>query len=106
MFVTLLLGGETEWVHTLPGVKTREIIEHLLTRYGKITPKDLKETKERMGVTINTSQPISFYFTIIYDSIQFANNRKTSLRQYKLYKHHYWQSYIQDSIAMSANSGT
>ena len=41
------------------GVTTIELIDHLLNHYRKITPKDLKETKDRMDASINTSQPIS-----------------------------------------------
>ena len=40
------------------GVATMEIIEHLLTWYGKITPNDSKETKEKTYTLINTYQTI------------------------------------------------
>jgi hypothetical protein len=44
------------------GVSTRDLIDHLLDCYGKITPADIKECNSRMNNPINSTQPIDIYF--------------------------------------------
>jgi hypothetical protein len=54
------------------GVSSRDLIDHLLDRYGKITPADIEECKKRMNEPIDSSQPIDIYFQKIDDCIQYA----------------------------------
>ena len=54
------------------GVSSRDLIDHLLDRYGKITPADIEECKTRMTTPMDSSQPIDVYFKQIDDCIQYA----------------------------------
>jgi hypothetical protein len=56
------------------GVTTRDIIDHLLDRYGKITPADIESCKRRMIEPIDSSQPIDLFFQRIDDCVQYADN--------------------------------
>ena len=40
------------------GITSRDLLDHLLDRYGKITPADVKECKKQMNKPINATQPI------------------------------------------------
>jgi hypothetical protein len=54
------------------GVSTRDLVDHLLDRYGKITPADIAECKSRMNDPIDPTQPIDQYFRKIDDCVQYA----------------------------------
>lgn len=54
------------------GVTARDLIDHLLDRYGKITPADIEACKQRMNEPIDSSQPIDAYYQKIDDCIQYA----------------------------------
>jgi hypothetical protein len=54
------------------GVTTRDLIDHLLDRYGKITASDIEECKKRMNEPIDATQPIDVYFQRIDDCVQYA----------------------------------
>ena len=54
------------------GVSTRDLIDHLLDRYGKITPADIADCKNRMNDAIDSTQPIDIYFRKIDDCVQYA----------------------------------
>ncbi len=54
------------------GITTRDLFDHLLDRYGKITPADIEECKRRMNAPIDASQPIDVFFQRIDDSVQYA----------------------------------
>ena len=60
------------------GVTTRDLLDHLLDRYGKITPADIEECKKRMNEAIDTTQPIDVYFHKIDECIQYAANGKVA----------------------------
>jgi hypothetical protein len=60
------------------GVTTRDLLDHLLDRYGKITPADIEECKRRMNEPIDTTQPIDVYFHKIDDCIQYAADGKVA----------------------------
>jgi hypothetical protein len=54
------------------GVSTRDLFDHLLDRYGKITPADIEECKRRMNDSLDSTQPIDMYFQKIDDCVQYA----------------------------------
>jgi hypothetical protein len=54
------------------GVTTRNLLDHLLDRYGKISSVDLKNNNTRMNEPIDSSQPIVIYFKRIDDGLQYA----------------------------------
>lgn len=59
------------------GVSTLDIIDHLMDRYGKISPSALKENEDAMKEPIDTSVPIDVYFKRIDDAVQFAADGDT-----------------------------
>jgi uncharacterized protein (DUF433 family) len=56
------------------GVTTRDLLDHLLDRYGKITPADIAACKTEMIAPIDSTQPIDLYFKRIDDCIQYADD--------------------------------
>ena len=56
------------------GITARNLLDHLLNRYGKITPADVEECKKKMNDTINATHPIDIYFKRIDDTVQYAAN--------------------------------
>eukprot|EP00957_Ditylum_brightwellii_P100456 7657688-Ditylum_brightwellii.AAC.1 len=59
------------------GVSARDMLDHLLDRYGKITPSDIINNDENMKQPMNISQPISMYFNCINDCITYATDADT-----------------------------
>ena len=55
-------------------VSTRNILDHLLRRYGKITAANLDHNKKQMDDPYNPSEPIDNYFKRIDNAVQFASN--------------------------------
>ena len=56
------------------GITTRDLIDHLLDRYDKITPADIEECKVRMNEPIDSSQPIDLFFQRINNCVQYASD--------------------------------
>jgi len=56
------------------GVSTRDLLDHLIDRYGKITTADLEANKSRMNEPIDTTQTIDVFFKRIDDCIQYADD--------------------------------
>jgi hypothetical protein len=56
------------------GITTRDLIDHLLDRYGKITPADIENCKRRMIAPIDSTQPIDIFFQRIDECIQYADD--------------------------------
>jgi hypothetical protein len=56
------------------GVTARDLIDHLLDRYGNITPADIAACKQRINKPIDASQPIDVYFQKIDNGIQYAGD--------------------------------
>ncbi len=54
------------------GVSTRDLFDHLLDRYGKITPADIENCKRRMNDALDSTQPIDVYFQKVDDCVQYA----------------------------------
>jgi len=54
------------------GISTRDLFDHLLDRYGKITPADIEDCKRRMNDPIDATQPIDVYFQKVDDCVQYA----------------------------------
>ena len=55
------------------GVTTRDILDHLIGQYGKITAADLEANKSRMNEPIDITHTIALFFKRIDDCIQYAN---------------------------------
>ena len=53
-------------------VSTKELMDHLLKRYGKITDGDLQINKEKMNEPLDPSIPIDMYFKRLDDCMQYA----------------------------------
>ena len=64
------------------GVTTRDLLDHLMDRYGNITAVDLKANEARINKALDNPRPIDIFFQRINDSVQYANDGKTHLRQF------------------------
>ena len=53
------------------GITTRDLLDHLLDRYGKSTPADIETCKQRMNEPIDSTQPIDIFFQRIDDCVQY-----------------------------------
>jgi hypothetical protein len=53
-------------------VTPRDLIDHLLERYGRITASDIANCRTKMEAPLDPTQPIDVYFQNIDDCIQFA----------------------------------
>jgi hypothetical protein len=56
------------------GVTPRDLLDHLLERYGKITASDIANCRTRMEAPMDTTGPIDIYFQTINDCVQFATD--------------------------------
>jgi hypothetical protein len=56
------------------GVAPRDLIDHLLERYGRITASDIVNCRTRMEAPMDPTQPIDVYFQNIDDCVQFATD--------------------------------
>ena len=54
------------------GVSTRDLMDHLIDRYGKITPADIALNKVKMEEPLDPSQSIALFFRRIDDCVQYA----------------------------------
>jgi hypothetical protein len=54
------------------GISTRDLLDHLLDRYGKITSADITKCRQRMEEPLDTTEPIDVYFQKIDDCVQYA----------------------------------
>ena len=59
------------------GVTTRDLLDHLLERYGNITAADLQVNKDSMDEPIDVTIPIDAYFKRIEDCMQLAGDADT-----------------------------
>ena len=57
------------------GVKTINMVQHLMDRYGKITENALKMNQKGFNEALNTTMTIGIYFEIIDDCIQYSYDR-------------------------------
>ena len=62
-------------------VSTKDLLDHLMQRYGNITSLARKQNKNRMEEPLDTSQPIDVYFRRIDDCLQFAVDANTPFSQ-------------------------
>ena len=58
------------------GVKTIDMVCHLMNRYGKVTEMDLKENHKRFDEALDNTIPIDKYFKQIDYCIQYADDGK------------------------------
>jgi hypothetical protein len=56
------------------GVAPRDLIDHLLERYGHINASDIANFRTRMEAPMDPTQPIDIYFQNIDDCVQFATD--------------------------------
>ena len=54
------------------GITARDLLDHLIDRYGKITPANVNECKKQMNEPIDSTQPINMYFKRIDGTVQYA----------------------------------
>ena len=54
------------------GITARDLLDHLIDRYGKITPAYVEECKKEMIKPIDAMQPIDIYFKRINETVQYA----------------------------------
>ena len=57
-------------------VTTKEMLEHLLKRYGKISPVDLEKNKAKLQEPIDPYLPIDVYFKSVDDYLQYTADAK------------------------------
>jgi hypothetical protein len=86
-------------------ITTRDLIDHLLDRYGKITPADIEDCKKRMSDPLDSTQPIDIYFQRIDDSVQYASDGRTGFTANRFSKRHTTPSAQQDSTTTRARCG-
>jgi hypothetical protein len=55
-------------------VTPRDLIDHLLERYGRITASDIANCRTKVEAPMDPTQPIDVYFQNIDDCIQFATD--------------------------------
>jgi hypothetical protein len=56
------------------GVTPRDLIGHLLERYGRIMASDIANCRTKMEAPMDPTQPIDVYFQTIDDCVQFATD--------------------------------
>ena len=66
------------------GITNRNIIDHLLDRYRKITPANIEACKVRMNEPIDLSQPIDLFFQHINDCVQYASDGQAAFTNGKI----------------------
>ena len=54
----------------------RDLLDHLMDRYGNITADDLKANKACINKALDNSRPIDVFFQRINDAVQYADDRK------------------------------
>ena len=54
------------------GFTARDLLDHILDRYGMISPADVIECNKQMNEPIDATQPIDIYFNRINDTVQYA----------------------------------
>ncbi len=60
----------------LMGISPRKIIQHLLKRYGRITPAEMKKNYMKMNEPMDPNDPIDIYFKRVEDCVQYADAGK------------------------------
>ena len=65
-------------------VTAKEMLEHLLKRYGKISLVDLENNKAKLQEPINPDFPIDVYFKRIDDCLQYAADAEIPFTQKKI----------------------
>eukprot|EP00957_Ditylum_brightwellii_P182933 13934715-Ditylum_brightwellii.AAC.1 len=60
------------------GVGARDMMNHLIDHYGKITPADIVNNNTKFQEGIAMDQPIDAYFLTINDCVQYASNIKAT----------------------------
>jgi hypothetical protein len=56
------------------GVTPRDLLDHLMERYGRITASDIANCRTKMEAPMDVTQPIDIYFQTIDDCVQFATD--------------------------------
>ena len=61
----------------LHGVSAKNLVDHLMERYGKIWASDLEACRQALVEPIDVDQPINVYFQRVEEAIQFAQDGNT-----------------------------
>ena len=70
------------------GVSTKNLVDHLMERYGKFWVSDLEACRQALAEPIEVDRPIGVYFQQVEDAIQFAQDRKTPFTPSKMVRRH------------------
>ena len=71
-------------------ITARNLMTHLLQRYGKITTSDLMANRRKMDEPLGSSIPIDVYFKRIDESVQFATDAETAYIPKKILQSAYY----------------
>jgi hypothetical protein len=69
-YLGALRNGYTGYMRVTP----RDLLDHLLERYGRITASDIANCRTKMEAPMDVTQPIDIYFQTIDDCVQFATD--------------------------------
>ena len=75
---TVYLEGKRDRYTGFLAVSARDLMNHLLQRYGKITVSDLMHNKRKMDEALDPSAPIDVCFKRIDERVQFATDAETA----------------------------
>ena len=59
---------------------TRDIMNHLMDQYGRITMEDTKMNKNSLQEPLDMSQPIDVFLNLINDAVRYTSNSNTPLK--------------------------
>ena len=71
------------------GVKTIDLVHHLMDIYGKITETDLNNNQKKFDEALETAMPIGKYFEQIDDCIQYSDDGKQPYTAAQIIKNDY-----------------
>ena len=71
------------------GVSSKNLVDHLMERYGKIRASDLKACRQALAEPIEVYLPINVYFRRVKDVIQFAQDGNTPFTPANIFQKEY-----------------
>lgn len=84
---------------------SRNLIIHMLKRFGSITAEDLAINKRAMEELFDTYQDIDVFFKIIMDTVQYADDGKIHIIPDRWYRLHLVSSVPQDYTIQDVRFG-
>jgi hypothetical protein len=88
------------------GVSIRYLFDHLLNRYGKITPADIESCKRHMNDPIDSTQPINIYFQKVNNCVQYAADRQVGFTSDQILQTAYHAISTSETTMMPAKNGS